>query len=99
MVKKSVDDLFPGLTSHKEILFFCNRSFLLLNFTTICRERNLVDSMSCCATHFCDQSLLNSLILVLMMDTSEEYGPSICDNLRKIESYCRNLDSDGYILY
>ena len=86
IVVESADNLFSELTSHKEILFFIIKVFLLGSFSTVCGGRRTVDSIRYCSTHFYNQSLLDKLLAKIIVDV-----PTQSKVKKLLESQYQNL--------
>ncbi|WDM85344.1 hypothetical protein K6025_00360 [Ehrlichia sp. JZT12] len=96
VVSESAKSLFEKLTPHTESLFFILKVFFLVNISTLCGGRNMIDHVRYCSTYFYNQLLLDSLISEVIINASQGRG-----KLKEVfEDYCKRLyNTDGYEPY
>ncbi|WDM85330.1 DUF3514 domain-containing protein [Ehrlichia sp. JZT12] len=93
VVAESVRNLFEELTPETEVLFFMIKVFFIVNFSILCGGRGMVDHLRYCSTYFDDQSLLDSLISEVVVnslnrrDVLREVIGIYCKHFYSINSY------------
>ena len=95
IISKPVVKLFVGLTQYSEILFFILKVFCIVNLSTLCGGRDVLDRMRYCSTSFYDQSLLNFLLSKVILSSTQGVDILACGRkLREMfEIHCEKVSS------
>ncbi|WDM85336.1 DUF3514 domain-containing protein [Ehrlichia sp. JZT12] len=99
VVSESAKYLFARLTPNAEILFFILKVFFIINISTLCGVKSIINHLRYCSTHFYNQSLLDLLVSKVIVNVSEEENhftnggtlkkefETCCKHLRDVSSY------------
>ncbi|WDM85341.1 DUF3514 domain-containing protein [Ehrlichia sp. JZT12] len=99
VVSESAKYLFARLTPNAEILFFILKVFFIINISTLCGVKSIINHLRYCSTHFYNQSLLDLLVSKVIINVSEEENrftnggtlkkefEACCEHLHAVSNY------------